>query len=108
MKCLQYDNQIHDILGKIFIHEYIVDNCDLLTITNVDVSNNLRMAKIYLSFLGAKIDTDTLIKLISNDRKRIRYLLGQRLEMQYVPEISFYYDDTIRHANKINTILKKL
>ena len=101
-------DRIQNILANIFIKDYYVEKCDLLTITNVNMTSDLRLAKVYLSFIGARDTSESIIKSININVKHIRYLLGKQLEVKYVPEIRFYYDDTIKNANKINSILKKI
>ena len=101
-------DRIQNILANIFIRDYIVEECDLLTVTNVKMTSDLRMAKIYLSFISPKLSIDSMIKRITSDGKHIRYLMGKELDTKYVPEIRFYYDETIKSANKINSILRKI
>ena len=101
-------DRVHHILANIFIKEYPVNYCDLVTVTKVEVTRNLRLAKIYLSFIGADIGPDEIIKLISNDIKHIRYLLGKELDLKYVPDIKFYYDKAIKNIDNMNSILRKI
>ena len=36
-----------------------------------------------------------------------RYQLGNRIKVKYVPQIKFYYDDTMEEVEKINTLINK-
>jgi len=83
-------------------------NGGLITISKVIMSPDLKLAKIYVSFLGNKEPIDTLIERINERKKHIRFLLGKQLSLKYVPDIIFYYDDTMEYADKINKLLNEV
>jgi ribosome-binding factor A len=83
-------------------------NAGLITISKVIMSPDLKLAKIYVSFLGNKEPVDTLIESINERKKHIRFLLGKQLSLKYVPDIIFYHDDTMEYADKINKLLNEV
>ncbi len=80
----------------------------LITVSRVIMSPDLKLAKIYVSFLGNKEPVEILIERINDRKKHIRFLLGKQLSLKYVPEIIFYYDDTMEYADKINKLLNEV
>ena len=80
----------------------------LITVSKVIMSPDLKLAKIYVSFLGNKEPVEVLIESINDRKKHIRFLLGKQLSLKYVPEIIFYYDDTMDYADKINKLLNEV
>ena len=80
----------------------------LVTISKVLVSPDLKIAKIYLSFLGNKEPAAECIKKINIRKKHIRWLLGQKLTIRYTPDLFFYHDDTIEYSDKMNKLLKEI
>ncbi len=80
----------------------------LITVSKVIMSPDLKLAKIYVSFLGNKEQVNTLIEKINDRKKHIRFLLGKQLSLKYVPEIIFYHDDTMDYADKINKLLNEV
>ena len=101
-------DRIHNLLANIFIKDFHVELCDLLTITKVEITSDLRMAKVFLSFIGGKSTPEDIIGYLSKNRKHLRYLLGCELNIKYVPDLRFYFDPSIQQANRINNILKKI
>ena len=99
-------DRVHNLLANIFIKEFHIELCDLLTVTKVEITSDLRMAKVFLSFMGPSVEPHVIIDSLSKNRKQIRYLLGGQLDTKYVPDLRFYYDESIRNANKINNILE--
>ena len=79
-----------------------------MTVTQVKVTNDMKIAKIYLSFLENKKTVDELILVLKDKSKLIRYYMGLKLELKYIPELRFYHDDTMHYAEKINKLINKI
>ena len=99
---------MRSILANIFISKIHIPEAGLLTVTNVKVTNDLKIAKIYISFLENKKTVDELIRVLKNKTKLIRYYVGLELNLKYIPELRFYYDDTMQYAEKINKLINKI
>ncbi len=80
----------------------------MITITNVRVSSDLSIARIYLSIFGVK-EKKEIIDNLKKHTRDIRFKLGQRVRQQLriVPEITFFEDDTLDFIEKIDNLLKK-
>jgi ribosome-binding factor A len=79
----------------------------LFTITNVKVSPDLRLAKIYFSVFD-KEKRQLVLEKINEAKALIRSELAQRIKIRFVPELDFFIDDTIDYVEKIEGIFKKL
>ncbi|MBW8309439.1 MAG: 30S ribosome-binding factor RbfA [Candidatus Paracaedibacteraceae bacterium] len=75
-----------------------------VTITHVNVSPDLRSAKIYTIPLGGGDMTDTLANL-NEMAGEIRYALAKQLTTKYVPALKFYNDNTFDEARQIENLL---
>tara|TARA_Y100000590_G_scaffold383217_1_gene453702 strand:+ start:336 stop:566 length:231 start_codon:yes stop_codon:yes gene_type:complete len=71
------------------------------------MSDDLRNAKIYLSFLNNTLSEADIIKLIKRDRTSVRYDISRKLSIKYTPNISIYHDDSLSQFEKIDTLIKK-
>lgn len=80
-------------------------NAGLITISRVMMSPDLKLAKVYISFLGNKEPADKLIERINYRKPHIRYMLGRQLTMKYTPDLIFFFDDTMEYADRINKLL---
>ena len=79
----------------------------MVTVTIVRVSPDLSSAKCYLSIFAGP-GKDEVIENIQTNSSRIRGEVGRRLKnMKHIPSLSFYIDDSIDYANKIDELLKK-
>lgn len=80
-----------------------------ITVTKVNVSPDLGVAKVYLSFFNAA-NVDNALHNVDLLKKEIRRQLGIRISKQVknVPELVFYYDDSADYASKIDSLLSRL
>ena len=99
--------EIRDIISLIISSKIIVEGSGLITITEVKSSDNLRFAKIYLSFINNTVGSDKLIKLMNSNINEYRYHLGKSLKMKYVPQIKFYHDNSFEALEDIASLINK-
>jgi ribosome-binding factor A len=80
-----------------------------ITVTDIKVSPDLGLAKVYLSFMLAK-DKTGLLENIKEKSKSIRQMLASKIrnQVRVIPELAFYLDDTIEHATKMDALIANL
>lgn len=78
------------------------------TITAVDVTRDLSIAKIYVTFLGKGYDKKAGMEALERSKGFIRSLLAKRLTIRRVPELHFIQDTSLDYGNKIDAILKEI
>ena len=96
---------MRSILANIFISDIHLPEAGLLTVTNVNVTSDLKIAKVYVSFLENKRPVHELLQILIGKRKLIRYYVGLKVELKYIPELRFYHDDTMENAEKIDKLI---
>jgi ribosome-binding factor A len=86
----------------------ILDNT-FVTISNVSMSPDLSVAKVYISMMLAKDKSQTLEKL-NRGKGEIRKALGERIRKQVrvVPELIFIIDETEENAFRIEELIRNL
>lgn len=79
-----------------------------ITITQVQISPDLSVAKIYLSVMAVK-DKKAFLEEIKKHTGEIRRHLGNRIkhQLRIVPELVFYIDDSLDYADRIEQLLKQ-
>ncbi len=78
---------------------------DFVTFTEVDVSRDLRHAKIYFSTLGDDKKKQETTDGLNSAKGYIRTALAQKIRIKYIPEIEFVFDDTVRSSARISKLL---
>ncbi len=82
-------------------------NINFVTVTDVKLTSDLSYAKVYVTVLDDE-KREEIMKSLNNARGFIRGKLHDRVEMRYIPELSFVYDESIEYGNKIENIISEL
>jgi ribosome-binding factor A len=104
---LRVGEMIKQSLGMIFArNEAKVPNLETntVTVTEVKMSQDLKIAKAYVLPLGGK---DTVIKKLREYSFLIRKVLSKKVFMKYIPKILFAKDDSFEYAEKIENLIKQ-
>ena len=88
-----------------FYDEHIENNN--ITITEVNVSPDLKNAKVYVMPLGGKKKLDVLNSL-NKVTGRLKKIISSNLSLRQTPKLIFKIDETFEYAKKINDILDKI
>ena len=78
------------------------------TLTRVEVSDNLKHAKIFVSVMGSEKEKTDSLNALKNAKGFIRNTLGKNLYLKYLPELEFKKDENAEHFEKITRILNDL
>jgi ribosome-binding factor A len=103
------EEEIRKSLSQIII-EQIKDPRigDLVSIVRVELSKDLKFAKIYVSVFGDKIEKESAMEGLVNASGFLRKELSTALKLRHVPEIHFKLDTSIEHSIAVAGIIKKL
>ena len=106
---LRVGEMIRQSLGMIFArNEAKVPNLETntITVTEVKMSQDLKIAKAYVLPLGGK-DTELVIKKLKEYSFLIRKALSKKIIMKYLQKILFAKDDSFEYAEKIENLIKQ-
>lgn len=78
----------------------------MITVTKVNVTADLSLAKVYLSIFGK--DANEVLSIVEVNNKTIRKKLGDRVKNQLrkIPELKFFIDDSLDYIENIERLLK--
>ncbi|MGH7321975.1 MAG: 30S ribosome-binding factor RbfA [Candidatus Rokuibacteriota bacterium] len=79
-----------------------------VTVTDVEVSKDLRTARVYVSVLGTDEQWQASLAALESARGFIRNWLAPRLRTRSVPHLSFHPDRSMAHAARIQEVLERL
>lgn len=81
----------------------------LVTITDVNVSPDLGLARIYLSVFPIK-EAKKVFQNLDNVKSEVRLKLGNKIgsRVRIIPELAFFHDDTEENASKIDRLIDSL
>ncbi|MCM8784062.1 MAG: 30S ribosome-binding factor RbfA [Candidatus Omnitrophica bacterium] len=95
-------------VSKIIYEELHDPRIGFITITHVEITDDLRFVKIYYSILGTEKEKEETTKALKSSEGFIRGLIGQRIRLRFVPEIKFLFDSSAEYSMHIQDILDKI
>ncbi|MGE5484251.1 MAG: 30S ribosome-binding factor RbfA [Ignavibacteriales bacterium] len=96
---------IKEEISDIIHHEIKDPRVGFASITSVEVSRDLRHAKVFVSVLGGESEKTETIKGLESASGFIRSELGRRVRLHHTPEILFRLDESIERAARIARII---
>lgn len=103
----QVNRLIQEELAELILTE--VDDVRLrerMTVTGVETSRDLRHARVFVSIRGDAEMRDVALSGLKSQAKHLRYVLGQRVRLKYLPELNFLLDQTRIQAERIEKVLR--
>jgi len=100
----QMKKELSDIIGRKIKDPRI----GFVTVTDVRLSGDLQIAKVYISVLGDEKQREDTLKGLAKAKGFIRSEIGQRIRLRKTPEIQFEFDESIDYGNRIETLIHEL
>ena len=96
-------------LGELFIrNEAKIPsiNSKLITVTEVRMTPDLKTARVYVIPLGG-IETRETVRILTEYSHLVRKALSKRLDIKFLPKLTFVEDNSFEYAEKIERIINK-
>mgnify|MGYP001204387068 CR=1 FL=1 len=106
---LRVGEMIKQSLGQIFLRgEAKVPNLETnkITVTEVRMSPDLKNARAYIIPLGGE-DAESTLNLLTNFSYLVRKALSKKIDLKFLPKISFINDNSFDYAEKIEKLIKQ-
>lgn len=100
----QMKKEIADILKN----EIKDPRLGFVSVTDVELSTDLRYAKVYISVLGDEQAKRESLEVLTRATGFVRREIGQRLSLRFVPEITFKFDPSIERGARIAELLHQV
>lgn len=100
--------QLKKELSHIIQFEWKDASVGFVTVTGVDVTNDLSQAKVFVSVLGDEEQKEATLKALARGKGFLRTELAKRMRLRHVPELLFHLDSSIEYGSKIEKLLGTL
>jgi len=108
MRTNRVAEQMKKEIGEILNQKIKDPRVGFVTVTDVDLTNDLQQATIYVSVFGDENEKEDTLVGLSKASGFIRSELGKRIRLRKIPEITFQFDEAHEYGNRIDSILRKL
>lgn len=79
-----------------------------VTVTEVATSPDLKYAKIFVSCISGKQEEQKILGVLSSASGFLRTELAKKLRLRRIPELSFHWDDSIEHGDRILRLIDQV
>ena len=93
-----------DILGRGDVHDPVLEG-HLITVPEVQMTADLRLATIYVMPLGGR-DVNDVIAALERNKKFLRGEIARRVNLKFAPDIRFRVDERFDEAERIEKLLR--
>jgi ribosome-binding factor A len=97
-------HELADMLTRGDIHDPVIQ-AHLITVPEVRMSPDLRLATIYVMPLGGR-DVEAVIDALDRNKRYVRGEIARRVNLKFAPEIRFRADERFDEAERIEKLLR--
>ena len=101
--------RLNEILREVIADELVRiddDRLELVTITGIDVDNEMNRATVFFDSLAGEEGDEDIIDVLGQHRRRIQSSINRQIRAKKTPILDFRADDVIRSAERIDDILR--
>jgi ribosome-binding factor A len=98
---------LREEIADIIIYKLKDPRIGFVTVTGVDVTDDIKIAVIYISILKEE-EKKTTLDILNSAKSFIRSELSKRLRMKFIPSIEFRLDSSIEYGSRIETLLNEI
>lgn len=80
----------------------------LISVTDVEVSGDLRHARVFVSVMGEESVQEDVMKVLQENTPKIRSAIGQRIRLRYTPEIDIRLDNSLERGARVTQLLNQI
>ncbi len=99
---------IKELISEIIVKKIRDPRLSFITITGVQIGDNLRLAKVFFSVIGDDQKKKDSLSGLKSAAGFIKKELGLHLRLKYSPDIVFEYDNSLEYGNRIERIINSL
>ena len=100
--------QIHKEITRLLMYSIKDPRVSTVTLTGVKVSRDLNNARVFFTVSDELLERKDAERGLKSAAPYIRRELGQVLQLRFMPEIRFQYDDSISYGQKIDSLLRQV
>lgn len=98
--------QIQKVLSEILLKKVKDPRLENASITDVRMSRDLRIARIYFVTSGNKKNIEEALEGFKSALGYVKRTLARQLGLRYMPDLKFFYDESFDYGSQIDKVLK--
>ena len=102
------EGQLKKEISKILLEDLKDPRIGFVTITRIELTGDIRYARIYFSILGDDKAKEESLKGIKSAVGFIRKLIAERIKLRYVPELYFKLDNSLEYSINLEKTFERI
>ncbi len=95
-------------LAELIAYQLKDPRLHFVSVTRVEVSGDLRYARVYVSHLEGPAASKDILAALDHANGFLRRALGQRIQLRFMPELIFYFDEGLLASQRMNALLDEI
>ncbi len=102
------ERELQQVIGSFLSHGLKEPLHGLVTVAGIEVSKDLRSAKVFLSQLGTEENKEANTLLVEKQRGQIQKHISKTLDMKFTPMLKFFFNHTVGEPSEVDLLLANL
>jgi ribosome-binding factor A len=98
---------IREVVSRVLVTELSDPRMGLVTVTDVDVSADLRVADVRVSVLGEPKAQQACMEAIAHSRGHVQERVAEAVDMKYCPVLKFHLDESVKRSVAVSALIAK-
>ncbi len=99
---------LRELISEIILKDLNDPRLELITITEVEITDDLKIATVFFSAMGNKAKEEESLCGLQSAAGYIKKRLGKELRLRYIPQLVFKVDRSFAYGSKIDRLLQDL
>lgn len=95
-------------LAQLIAYELRDPRLALVSVTHVEVTSDLHLARVYVSTLGDAREGRDAVAVLEHAKGFLRRALSERVDLRFMPELRFYFDESAAAGLRINALIDQV
>ncbi len=101
-------DMIRQVIGEMLLRELNDPRLESVTLTDVEVSDDLKKATVFFSAMGSQAQQEASLHGLQSAAGYIRKRLGRELRLRFVPDLLFKVDRSFDYGNRIDRLIQTI
>ncbi len=107
-RVLKAAQAIREVVSTAIITDLRDPRIENVTVTRVEVSGDMRHARIHVSVMGEATNTRNVLKGLNNAAGFLQRKVANRIDTRYTPKLQFVLDEGLKHSLEVTKILEEV
>ena len=107
-RVLKAAQAIREVVSTAIITDLRDPRIENVTVTRVEVSGDMRHARIHVSVMGEQTNTRNVLKGLNNAAGFLQRKVANRIDTRYTPKLQFVLDEGLKHSLEVTKILEEV